>query len=180
MAQSVSARQRGLLVVLALLLVTLVVLVTVVVVRRFDGTPAPTEPKRAAAETLQFRRVVAVKPDGCTAGPSVLCGVDGAQYTLGAVEVDGSQVMRTEAGPAQGATGWVVTLTLDAEGTKLFSALTTELVKNRPPKNQLAIVVKDQVVSAPTVSGAITAGQVQIAGNFTRAQAEKLAADITG
>lgn len=56
----------------------------------------------------------------------------------------------------------------------------TAAAGSKQPRNQLAIVVGDKVVSAPSVNAPIIAGKVQIAGNLTQKDAEKLAADITG
>lgn len=75
---------------------------------------------------------------------------------------------------------WVVNLTLDDEGSKSFEQLTAGLATKTPPQNQLAIVVRGKVVTAPAVMSAIPGGKVQISSNFTRADAEKTAADITG
>ena len=42
----------------------------------------------------------------------------------------------------------------------------------------LVIVRDDQVISAPKVNSAITGGQAEIAGNFDKASAQMLAAQI--
>ncbi|TDC28848.1 SecDF P1 head subdomain-containing protein [Kribbella albertanoniae] len=179
-------RSRGPVVLVLLLVVVLIATlagIVVIVLKRVNEEQEPAPPKPAAADTLQFRRVVKLEPNACAKGPlaaNVRCSDDGTRYTLGQVELDGSHVTKVEAAPNTQGTGWLITLTLDTQGTKVFAALTTDLVTKQPPRNQLAIVVKDKVVSAPTVSGAITAGQVQIAGNFTSKEAKKLASDITG
>jgi len=177
-------RSRGPVVLFVLLVVVLIAALAGIVgiVLKQVGDDEP-EAKPAAAGTLQFRRVLKAQPNGCAKAPvvaNVLCGADGTRYTLGKTELDGTHVRDVEAvADTQGA-GWLVMLKLDAEGTKTFATLTGQLVTNKPPTNQLAIVVNDRVVSAPMVSAPITEGRVQIAGNFTSKQAKQLAADITG
>jgi preprotein translocase subunit SecD len=62
-----------------------------------------------------------------------------------------------------------ILLQFDAEGTKLFSDLTTRSVGKR-----IAIFLDGQVLSAPTVNTAITNGQAVITGQFTVAEARDL------
>ncbi|MET7277754.1 hypothetical protein ABZS29_05935 [Kribbella sp. NPDC005582] len=177
-------RSRGPIVLFVLLVVVLIAAlagIAVIVVKNV-GSDEP-EAKPAAAGTVQFRRVLKVQPNGCAKAPvvaNVLCDADGTRYTVGKTELDGTHVTAVQAAADPQGIGWLVTLKLDAEGTKAFATLTGQLVKSKPPTNQLAIVVKDRVVSAPMVSAPITEGRVQIAGNFTSKQAKQLAADITG
>lgn len=69
----------------------------------------------------------------------------------------------------------VVQLTLTAEGTKIFSDLTTELASS---KGSIAICVDGVVISKPTVNEAITSGQAVITGMSDIAQAKNLAVQI--
>lgn len=62
-----------------------------------------------------------------------------------------------------------VSLQFDAEGTKLFSDITTRNVGKR-----LAIFLDGQVLSAPTVNTAITNGEAVITGQFTVQEARDL------
>ncbi|MFB6721733.1 hypothetical protein ACFCV3_16275 [Kribbella sp. NPDC056345] len=177
-------RSRGPIVLFLLLVVVLIAAlagIVVIVLKRVNEEPAP--PKPAAADTLQFRRVLKLEPNACAKAPvaaNVRCSADGTKYTLGKVELDSTHVTDVQAIADTQGTGWLVMLTLDAAGTKTFATLTGQLVKARPPANQLAIVVNDRVVSAPSVSAPITGGRVQIAGSFTSKEAKQLAADITG
>ncbi|GAA1664863.1 hypothetical protein GCM10009745_03290 [Kribbella yunnanensis] len=177
-------RSRGPVVLFVLLVVVLIAAlagIVVIVLKRVNEEPPPAKP--AAANTLQFRRVVKLEPNACAKAPTVAnvrCSADGTKYTLGKVELDGTHVTDVQASADTQGTGWLVTLTLDSAGTKTFATLTGQLVKAKPPANQLAIVVNDRVVSAPSVSAPITAGRVQISGNFTSKQAKQLVADITG
>ncbi|WP_405062262.1 hypothetical protein OG474_11630 [Kribbella sp. NBC_01505] len=180
-------RSRGPLVLVLVLVVVLVAAVAgiaVILLTRTNESDKPSEPKPAAADTLEFRKVLKAEPNACTKGPqaaNVRCDDEGTRYTLGQVELEGSHVTKVEAAPStNGALGWYISLTLDSRGAKAFATLTAALAEQVPPKNQLAIVVKDKVVSAPAVSGPISDGQVQISGTFTSTEAKKLAADITG
>ncbi|ONI73804.1 hypothetical protein BWI15_10305 [Kribbella sp. ALI-6-A] len=178
-----SPQKRGpLIVVGALVLVLLVLLGVLVLLVLRTGNEAPDSAPASAPKAVEFRRVVKVAPGGCASPASssggVVCGADGMAYTLGTVELDGKHVSEVAARDSNGS--WVVALELDDEGGRLFEQLTAELAKQSPPANQLAIVVDDRVVSAPTVMSAITGGEVEISSGFTQQDAEKLAADIRG
>ena len=169
--------------VLGLVLVAVLALGAVVLLRNDNsesaGSGSATRP--AVPEAVQFRRVIKTEPGVCeTPSASTACGSDGTRYTFGKVELDGSHVTEVTADAGQDTTAWYVNLSLDQEGAELFGRLTTELATKTPPENQLAIVVRGRVVSAPTVMSPITGGTVQISSNFTKQDAEKLAADITG
>ncbi|TCC27835.1 SecDF P1 head subdomain-containing protein [Kribbella speibonae] len=175
---------------LVLLLVAVIVTGLVLIMNRGDGKPAavsestpPARTKPSDPKAVEFRRVLTSKPGRCaTPSPAgTACDDQGNLYTLGKVELDGSNVSDVKAGydPAQG-TSWYVNLTLDAEGAKLFGQLTGSIAKQQPPANQLAIVIHGEVAAAPAVQSEITGGQVQISGGYTRATAEALAKKITG
>jgi hypothetical protein len=173
--------------VLGLVLIAVLAVGAVVLLRsNDDGNPAVSKgaTRPSTPEAVQFRPVLKTEANGCSASTAAspdgtACGSDGTRYTLGKVALDGTNVSAVEA--AQGTDlAWVVNLTLDDEGSKSFAQLTTGLATKTPPQNQLAIVVRGKVVTAPTVMSAITGGKVQLSSNFTRADAEKTAADITG
>lgn len=181
-------QKRGpvvLLVVLVLVLVVVAAIGTVVILRRDDNhkKPAAVATKPSTPEAVEFRRVLTVKTGTCPspAPASTFCDADGMRYTLGKVELNGSHVSEVKAAmSSQGTSYWYVGLTLDDAGKQLFGQLTTALAKNQPPANQLAIVVGNEVVTAPSVNSPITAGQIEISGSYTRDQVEALAAKITG
>jgi preprotein translocase subunit SecD len=174
---------------LVLFLVVLIVTGLVLFVNRgedkavsHESTP-PARTKPSDPKAVEFRRVLSSKPGHCaTPSPAgTACDDQGNVYTLGKVELDGSNVSEVKAGfdPAQG-TSWYVNLNLDPEGTKLFGELTASIAKQEPPANLLAIVVHGEVAAAPAVQSAITGGEVQISGGYTRDTAEALAKKITG
>jgi preprotein translocase subunit SecD len=182
-------RTRGLLVlvgVLVLVLIGTLAVGTVIVVRRLDKPDPPAAAtKPATPDAVEFRRVLKTSPGGCdnasaTPAGSTVCGLDGYNYVLGKVEIDGGNVTEVKAAQSPDNTGWLVNLTLDDQGAAAFGRLTADLATKQPPLNQLAIVVRGQVVSAPTVMSAIPGGELQITGNYTKTDAEKLASRITG
>ena len=174
-------------VVLGLVLVLLLAVGGVVLLRGRDMEPAASEAtpasKPADPAAVQFRRVITAEPGKCPdpRPDGVFCGTDDYRYKLGKVELDGSNVTDVKPGQSPDGSYWYVGLTLDGEGTRLFSALTQDLAGKTSPHNQLAILVRDQVVSAPVVMTPITGGNVQVSGsNFTQQDVENLAAKITG
>lgn len=111
------------------------------------------------------------------------------KYILGPVEVKGQDIVSSSFDPVQGAQGsvtnaWGVTITFDANATKTFKDVTQRLNQfyvasqaqgGNDPKAQFAIVLDDQVISAPRALATITDGKPQITGNFTQASAKALA-----
>ncbi|TDO46423.1 hypothetical protein EV643_111276 [Kribbella sp. VKM Ac-2527] len=169
--------------VLGLVLVAVLVTGAVLLLRNDNSESAGSGPatKPAIPEAVQFRRVIKTEPGVCeTPSASTACGSDGSRYTLGKIELDGSHVTEVTAAAGQDTTAWYVNLSLDQEGGQLFGQLTTELAAKTPPANQLAIVVRGRVVSAPVVMSPITGGKVQISSNFSKQDAENLASEITG
>jgi preprotein translocase subunit SecD len=117
---------------------------------------------------------------GSTDAPSdtvVACNRNGSnKYILGPAQVLGSMVSKAGAAiDQQSATGWYVMLNFNNEGTKKFGEVTSAITSLPAPQNQLAIVLDGLVVSAPRIIQAITAGNAQITGNFTQADASDLA-----
>ena len=181
-------RSRGPLVLVGVLVVVLVAVLAVggVLLVRLLNEPDPVAAtKPSTPDAVEFRRVVKAEAGGCASAspaasdPSV-CGLDGYTYVLDKVELDGSHVTEVKAAQVPNDTRWLVNLTLDEEGAQLFTRLTADLATKQPPLNQLAIVVRDQVVAAPTVMSAIPGGKLQITGSYTKTDAEKLAGQITG
>ncbi len=66
-----------------------------------------------------------------------------------------------------------ISISFNNEGKKLFSEIT-----ERNIQKPLAIFLDDQLVSAPTVQGKITAGQAVITGDFTIESAHELAIQL--
>lgn len=92
----------------------------------------------------------------------------------GEVVVDGSDIDTASAETrTDGATSYVVSLKLNANGTQKFAEATARLV-GQP----ISIVYDGQEIQAPTVNEAITNGQAEISGQKTFQDAEELASVI--
>ncbi|AWB86469.1 protein translocase subunit SecD [Mycetocola zhujimingii] len=113
--------------------------------------------------------------------PIIACEVDGSvKYILGPVEVEGSTIEDATNGMQTTQTGattgqWVVNLEFDGEGTEEFADVTQRLTALQSPQNQFAIVLDNQVISAPQTNSVITDGNAEISGNFTQESSKSLA-----
>jgi preprotein translocase subunit SecD len=88
----------------------------------------------------------------------------------GNVLVTGKDLKDAQASPGTGGEGASVSLEFNDAGTKLFAAATAANVGK-----QIAIVIDDQVISAPNVSMPIPSGKAEISGSFTPEEAQTLA-----
>ncbi|HEX9124718.1 MAG TPA: protein translocase subunit SecD [Actinomycetota bacterium] len=130
------------------------------------ATPAQQESSDCSFSALKDKSVVFLGQDGST------------KYKLGPVEITGDAIKKATAvyntgSQTQAATGWQIDFTLTSSGAKTFGDVTTRLVGK-----QLAIVVDDKVISAPTVQSAITNGSGVITGSFTKQRAQDLATQL--
>lgn len=113
--------------------------------------------------------------------PLITCEADsGLKYILGPVEVTGAQIADATSGLIQSGTGvstgeWGVFLEFTGEGTQAFREVTERLVTLEGVRNQFAIVLDGQVISAPRTISAITDGRPQISGDFTQESSKTLA-----
>jgi hypothetical protein len=118
----------------------------------------------------------------------VSCDSSGNKYALDVAKVPGTQTSNAVAALSTTSNQWEVTLTLKSAGAAAFANLTSKQASKYLPSaatNQndywldtIAVVLDGTVISAPETEGAIPGGHAQITGNFTRAQAEELAADL--
>ena len=78
----------------------------------------------------------------------------------------------TDANPSidQQTQGWVLAFRLDPQGTRIFCRLTQEFTGQR-----FAILLDNQVLTAPTINEPICGGSGQITGGFTAESANELA-----
>ncbi|MBF6499036.1 preprotein translocase subunit SecD [Nocardia cyriacigeorgica] len=103
--------------------------------------------------------------------PLVTCAADGSEVLLlGPSVLDNRAISDARAHLDPQSNRHVVDVTFTAEAADRFEALTTENVNRR-----IAFVVDTVVVSAPMVVSPTSAGQTQIAGNFTAESAGELA-----
>lgn len=108
--------------------------------------------------------------------PLVTCSADDMEkFVLGPTELSGDDVADATAGVDPAGSGYVVNLTFTSAGAARWADLTARSVGER-----IAFTIDATVVSAPTVNEAITAGATVISGNFTQADAERLAERLTG
>ncbi len=84
--------------------------------------------------------------------------------------IRGDQITRAQATLDQVNGTWVVAFGLNTSGARTFGEVTSANI-NYP----FAIVLDDQVISAPTIQSAILGGSGQITGNFTAQTANDLA-----
>jgi preprotein translocase subunit SecD len=110
------------------------------------------------------------------------------KYILGPVEVKGSNIKTSSFQLQRGAQGavtneWAVNIQFDDAGTAKFKEVTERLYQffvaaggesGSDPKAQFAIVLDDQVISAPRSLAVITDGRPQITGGFTEQSAKAL------
>ncbi len=159
------------------------------------GTATPTATPTDASDTAwitpeildEFTKLDCSKPESVNAvvddpaKPLVTCSQDkAAKYILGPVEVDGTDIADASAGYQTSQNGQPtnvveVQLKFTGDGAKKFGDVTTRLVGLQGVRNQFAIVLDKQVISAPTTQAAITSGQASITGNFTIESARALA-----
>jgi preprotein translocase subunit SecD len=130
------------------------------------GTVAEQATKECSFEALKDQKVVFKARD------------DATKYQLGPVEITGDAIDKATAQYSAGSSttvgqGWQILFDLTNQGSDTFSEVTTRLVKK-----QLAIVVDDQVISAPTVDEPITNGSGVITGSFTEGRAKDLATQL--
>lgn len=105
----------------------------------------------------------------------VACEQDGsAKYVLGPAEVDGTDVDSAKAAINQQTGQWIVQMEFTDGGAKKFNKTTGKLAQQQQPQNQFAIALDGEVVSAPSVSQALSAN-AEISGSFTQQSAEDLA-----
>ncbi|HEU5225855.1 MAG TPA: protein translocase subunit SecD [Actinomycetota bacterium] len=130
------------------------------------GTVAEQATKECSFEALKDQNVVFKARD------------DETKYQLGPVEITGDAIDKATAQYNAGSStsvgqGWQIQFDLTNEGSGTFSDVTTRL-----EGKQLAIVVDDQVISAPTVQSPITNGTGVITGSFTERRAKDLATQL--
>ncbi|MQY12408.1 Serine/threonine-protein kinase PknD [Streptomyces sp. RB5] len=89
-----------------------------------------------------------------------------------------TQLKDVRAAQNEQGTDWMVQMSFEKTDARHFATLTGKAAGRESPKNQIAIILGDTLISAPVVTAAITGGEVEISGSFTRDDAEKLARDL--
>jgi SecDF, P1 head subdomain len=128
---------------------------------------------------IQFRQVATVRSGPCPAGspgvPGPPANTKGTgtvcyRFTHNAMTVTVLQ----SATVTQGSGSYWLMIRFTKTDASRFTALTRRLAGQPSPRCQLAIVVGGRVMAAPVVAEPITAGQAEIPGFTSRAQAEHL------
>lgn len=154
------------------------------------ANPAPADPT-LAAEVAQARQTrqstdptvqqIALQMLDCTKPdplrgyddpnlPLVTCGQDGqAKYVLDKTIVEGTEIASAQASQNQQGVDWVVNLSFKSAGNQAWGDYTSQHIGK-----QAAFVLDGQVVSAPTIQGALY-GNTQVTGNFSQQRAQDLA-----
>lgn len=163
------------------------------------GSSSATTAAPVPSVSVQFRPVFAVgapDPTG-SCDPGDLAGLDGATvnlpqcedgavvatYELGPVVLDGAAIESAKAGLGQG-DQWIVNPTFreGPDGIEAFNAAAGRCYAKTSdcPTGQLAVVLDDVVVSAPSINEpAFERDQIQISGSFTEHSARALAAALS-
>jgi preprotein translocase subunit SecD len=118
-----------------------------------------------AYQALKDQEIVLAKEEG----GNVL------KIRLGPTRLTGDIINSATADVASGTNKWQIDFTLTDAAAGQFSDVTTELKDQVEPKNQLAIVLDYEIKSYPRVNEAITKGEGQITGSFTKDEAQDLA-----
>jgi len=132
--------------------------------KKFEALDCSSKASRskAAQGTKATDTVVACEQDGST------------KYVLGPAEVDGTDVDSAKAAINQQSGQWIVQMEFTGGGAKKFNKTTGKLAQQQQPQNQFAIALDGEVVSAPSVSQALSKN-AEISGSFTQQSAEDLA-----
>jgi SecD/SecF fusion protein len=114
------------------------------------------------AEKTKVLQLFAIKLSGAENGP-VLSGAVITDATSGSNQLQG---------------GYEVSMEMNSDGAKTWRRVTAEAAGNPADENDnrcIAIVLDDNVVSAPRVSNEISGGRSSISGNFTKEETTDLA-----
>ncbi|WP_156725497.1 preprotein translocase subunit SecD [Streptomyces apocyni] len=133
----------------------------------------------AAGQCEDLRREAATRGAGFVAVCGSQAVAEGKEevldYLLEPAALVGSDVAGAAAQRDSSRASWVVTLAFTSKGAAKFADVTGELAGQQPPRNQFAIVLDDEVLSAPSVLQSIAGGRAEISGNYTQDSARELA-----
>jgi hypothetical protein len=119
----------------------------------------------------------------------VSCDSSGNKYALDVARVPNTQIRNAVAELSATSNQWAVLLTLRSAGAAAFTNLTAEQATKYFPGAQagnqddrwldtIAVVLDGNVITAPQIADVIPGGTFQITADYTRVQAEELAADL--
>jgi preprotein translocase subunit SecD len=126
--------------------------------------------QQIALQTLDCNAVDPLQGYDDPALPLVACDQQKtAKYVLGPTIVEGTEIASASATQDPNGVGSVVDLTFKSAGNAAWGAYTAANVGT-----QAAFVLDGEVVSAPTIQGALY-GNTQVSGNFSQDEAQNLA-----
>jgi hypothetical protein len=135
-------------------------------------TPGPTTTS-ATSSTAKAGSAL-VQP--VSAAPTILRDVDGVDcYQVSPPMMELQQLDSINVVNQPPATQWVITMTMTSSDAKTFAVLTTQ-----HDREQLAFVVRGTVLSTENLLSPVTNGVVQLGGDFTQDDANRLVRQITG
>ncbi|GIH15741.1 protein translocase subunit SecD [Rugosimonospora africana] len=107
------------------------------------------------------------------AGTQAVACDQSTKYLLDSAKVLGTDVANAQAATDPQTGAWVVNLSFTGSGQDKWTSLSEQAYDNGA-QQQVAVVLDNQVVSAPAIQGVIT-GDAQITGGFSQSQANLLA-----
>jgi preprotein translocase subunit SecD len=108
---------------------------------------------------------------------AVACDSGGQKYLLDVAKVVGTDVKGADASIDSTNGQWQVVLSFNGAGQNKWTQLTKEAYGDGTNKKQVAVVLDNTVVSAPTIQSVIP-GDATITGSFTSSQASLLASQL--
>ncbi len=140
-----------------------------------SAAPSPTA--STASGPFDLQQPLELAPVVAAGAPSVTVAPDpdGAQLALAAPFLTITRLEHASLQRAEYDNSWTIQIGMTDRDAQTFGAWTSEHITE-----QLAIVINERVVSAPTIQAAITTGDVVIAGQFTEREASDLLAQLTG
>ncbi|GAA2645071.1 protein translocase subunit SecD [Dactylosporangium fulvum] len=106
----------------------------------------------------------------------VACG-QGVKYQLDLAKVLGTDVSKADSGINSQNGKWTVNLSFTGSGQNRWTDLTREAYNGGSNPQQVAVVLDNEVVSAPTIQSVIP-GDAEISGTFNKSSAELLASQL--
>jgi preprotein translocase subunit SecD len=155
-------------------------------IARTAGPAFPANARAALTTTAQlsFHLVHEISPEEAAGGriprgAMVVQPYPGVGYNAEVVvtrpSITGARLSRVRAQTDQYTGELVLAFQLDDEGREQFCAITRQHINER-----FAILVDNQVMTAPRINEPICGGSGQISGNFTRESVNSLAASLDG
>ncbi|MGI8336307.1 SecDF P1 head subdomain-containing protein [Actinomadura scrupuli] len=170
---------RGLVIALVAGAALVILVVAVGVLLVVLGRPDQATSGGPHSVAVRFLSVTGSTPGACTSGGTP--SADGSEcFRLG----DGMTITRVRdirvVGPDATNPQWRIAMELMPSDAPAFAELTRKASTEAPesPRQRVAIVVGDKVVSAPAVQSAIPGGKIEIQGRFTKQAAERLVQQI--